>query len=294
MAAAGCDAVVAECAPAASIPSRPPDHARSRDARDCPPARFPRGSPCTRSPRRWPWPWYSPWRRRRPAPTTGSRSSRPPTSPTRRRRSTRPYHFGSQGPGDVFSNHASHTNRLVPVYVFGRKADLGAVTGKNSLYRDPAKIKALYGVPPREHRQPRGRVRRPERPLPGPDATPSRGGSSTCSSSGSTASTGRPPRPPRSSRPGKVYTAGKGSGLIFQDYTADGSAQFGYFVTSPTHDKNTPDVDAQTVAIPRRQPRRRLRRPDRRPEPLDPRPARGKGPGLSQGAVGQRRPTRRA
>ncbi len=37
----------------------------------------------------------------------------------------RAYHFGSQGPGNVFSNHTSHTNRLVPVYVFGKKADLG-------------------------------------------------------------------------------------------------------------------------------------------------------------------------
>src|SRR5262249_53324551 len=57
----------------------------------------------------------------------------------------RAYHFGSQGPGDVFSNHTSHSNRLIPVYVFGHKADLGAVTGKNSLYRDPEKIRALFG-----------------------------------------------------------------------------------------------------------------------------------------------------
>ena len=49
---------------------------------------------------------------------------------------------GSQGPGDVFSNHASHTNRLVPVYLFGKKANLGAVMGANSRYRDPEKIKA--------------------------------------------------------------------------------------------------------------------------------------------------------
>src|SRR5205823_2204178 len=49
---------------------------------------------------------------------------------------------------------------------------------------------------------------------------------------------------------GKVYTEGKGSGLIFQDYTADGTAQYGYVVTSPTHDKNAPDLDAQTVVIP--------------------------------------------
>ena len=62
----------------------------------------------------------------------------------------RAYHFGSQGPGDVFSNHASHTNRLIPFYVFGRKADLGAVTGKNSVYRDADRLKALYGFLP-EH-----------------------------------------------------------------------------------------------------------------------------------------------
>ena len=41
----------------------------------------------------------------------------------------RPYHFGSQGPGDIYTNHTSHSNRLIPVYTFGRKIDLGAVTG---------------------------------------------------------------------------------------------------------------------------------------------------------------------
>ena len=32
---------------------------------------------------------------------------------------TRAYHFGSQGPGDVYSNYGSHSNRMVPVYAFG-------------------------------------------------------------------------------------------------------------------------------------------------------------------------------
>ena len=35
-------------------------------------------------------------------------------------------------------------------------------------------------------------------------------------------------------RTGQVYQEGKGSGLRFQDETAEGSAQFGYVVTSPT------------------------------------------------------------
>ena len=60
----------------------------------------------------------------------------------------RVYHFGSQGPADVFSNHGSHSNRMVPVYVFGRKADLGSVTGENSRYRDAEKVKAVYGFLP--------------------------------------------------------------------------------------------------------------------------------------------------
>src|SRR4051812_18310964 len=63
-------------------------------------------------------------------------------------KASRAYHFGSQGRGDVFSNHASHSNRLIPVYVFGRKAELGTVTGKNSLYRDPERIRKLYGTLP--------------------------------------------------------------------------------------------------------------------------------------------------
>ena len=51
-------------------------------------------------------------------------------------------------------------------------------------------------------------------------------------------------------RQNEPYTEGKGSGLIFQDYDASGTAQYGFVVTSPTHDKNTPDLDAQTVVIP--------------------------------------------
>ena len=49
---------------------------------------------------------------------------------------------------------------------------------------------------------------------------------------------------------GKVYTEGKGSGLVFQDYDAGGTAQYGFVVTSPTHDQNRPDVNTQTIVIP--------------------------------------------
>ena len=129
------------------------------------------------------------------------------------------------------------------------KADLGAVTGENSLYRDPEKIKATYGFLPENtvnpdadyadqsdlYRVQKEAVARGVKHLfivwfDGLDWPTTQAAAIV--------------------KTGKVYTEGKGSGLIFQDYDAGGSAQFGFVVTSPTHDKNTPDVDAQTVVIP--------------------------------------------
>ena len=199
----------------------------------------------------------------------------------------RAYHFGSQGPGDVFSNHTSHTNRLVPVYVFGKKADLGAVMGENSRYRDPEKIKATYGFLPENTVNPRAvyadqsdlyrvqkeAVARGVKHLfivwfDGLDWPTTQAAAIV--------------------KTGKVYTEGKGSGLIFQDYDAGGTAQYGFVVTSPTHDQNRPDVDTQTVVIP---PTSLGGGYDARiagPNPWTLGPLGPEGPRLLQGAVGQR------
>lgn len=45
-----------------------------------------------------------------------------------------------------FSNWTSHSNRLIPVYSFGVRLD--SVDGENSVYRDEARLKALYGQMP--------------------------------------------------------------------------------------------------------------------------------------------------
>ncbi len=166
-----------------------------------------------------------------------------------RQKEGRVYHFGSQGPDSVFSNHVSHSNRLVPVYVFGHKADLGAVTGENSRYRDAEKIKATYGVVPENtlndravyadqsdlYRVQKEAIVRGARHVfivwfDGLDWPTTQAAAIVKS--------------------GKVYTEGKGAGLFFQDYTADGSAQYGFVVTSPTHNKSVQDVDRQLVTIP--------------------------------------------
>jgi alkaline phosphatase len=164
-------------------------------------------------------------------------------------KTARAYHFGSQGPGDVFSNHTSHSNRLVPVYLFGRKGDLGSVMGANSRYRDAEKVRAAYGFLPENtvnpnadyadqsdlHRVQEEAVARGVKHLfiiwfDGLDWPTTQAAAIA--------------------KTGKVYAEGKGSGLVFQDYDAGGAAQYGFVVTSPTHDRNIPDVNAQTVVIP--------------------------------------------
>ena len=161
----------------------------------------------------------------------------------------RAYHFGSQEPADVFSNHTSHTNRLVPVYIFGRKAALSAVTGANSKYRDPEKIKALYGFLPQYTVNPQADYADQSDLYWVQKEAISRGVKHLfivwfdgldwpTTQAAAIVKTGR------------VYTEGKGSGLIFQDYDAGGTAQYGFVVTSPTHENNLPNLDAQTVVIP--------------------------------------------
>ncbi len=161
----------------------------------------------------------------------------------------RAYHFGSQGAGSVFSNHFSHSNRMVGVYAFGRTVDLGSVTGKHSRYRDAAAIRAAYGFMPENTLNPQAEyadqsdlyrvlkdaVARGARHVfiiwfDGLDWPTAQAAAIV--------------------RTGKVYTEGKGSGLFFQDYTADGTAQYGFAVTSPTHDRSIQDIDRQLVTIP--------------------------------------------
>jgi alkaline phosphatase len=161
----------------------------------------------------------------------------------------RAFHFGSQGRGGVFSNHNSHSNRLVPVYTFGQKLDLRPVTRENSRYRDPEKIRSVYGCVPLNtcnpqavyadqsdlYRVQKGAIARGAKHIfivwfDGLDWPTTQAAAIT--------------------KTRKVYTSGKGTGLAFQDYDAGGSAQYGFVVTSPTHDRNLRDVDKQNVTIP--------------------------------------------
>jgi alkaline phosphatase len=162
----------------------------------------------------------------------------------------RVYHFGSQGPGDVFSNHGSHSNRQIPVYAWGKKADLGLIMGAASSYRDPEKLKAIYGYVPENTVNPEAEYA---------DQSEVRKVLESAARKGAKhifivwfdGMDWVPTQAAAISRSRKVYTEGKGAGLIFQDYAAPGSnPQYGWVVTSPTYERSDVDVDEQTVKIP--------------------------------------------
>lgn len=197
----------------------------------------------------------------------------------------RAYHFGSQGSPGAFSNHTSHSNRLVPVYTFGRKLDLGAVTGKNSAYRDPKRVEALYGYLPENTVNPAADYA---------DQSDMRRVMEAAVAAGVKHlfivwfdGTDWPTfQAAAAAKTGKPYREGKGSGLAFQDYDAAGTAAFGALVTSPTHDLNDPDVDRQAVAIPPRSTRGGYDVRFAGPNPWTPGPLAAKAPGYLKGASG--------
>ena len=197
----------------------------------------------------------------------------------------RAYHFGSQGTPGVFSNHASHSNRLVPVYTFGSRLDLSAVTGKNSVYRDPKRLEALYGYLPEHTVNPEAEYADQSDLKSVMDAAVAKGvkhlfivwfdGTDWPTMQAAALA-----------KTGKVYNAGKGSGLVFQDYDAKGTAGFGYAVTSPTHDRNLPDIDAQTVVIPPNSTRGGYDARIAGPNPWTPGPLASQAPGYIKGSSG--------
>lgn len=195
----------------------------------------------------------------------------------------RVYHFGSQGPGDVYSNHGSHSNRLIPVYTWGTKADLGLIMGEASSYRDPEKLKAIYGYVPENTVNPRAEYA---------DQSEIRKVLESAVAKGAKhvfivwfdGMDWPATQAAAIVKSNKIYTEGKGSGLIFQDYAAPGSnPQYGYVVTSPTYDKSDLDVDAQTVKIPANSMKGGYDVQIAGPNPWTPGPLGGQAPGYFKG-----------
>lgn len=169
---------------------------------------------------------------------------------TKKAKKARTWHFGSQGSGDVYSNHGTHSNRLIPVYAFGSRIQLGDVSGPNSLYRDSARVKALYGYDAPNTTNPKAEYFDQTDLYKVQKDAIARGVKHMFIVwfDGMDWNTTQAAAVAKS---GSIYTSGKGSGLIFQDYQAPvnnrSTAQYGFYVTSPSHDDaSNVNVDKQT------------------------------------------------
>jgi alkaline phosphatase len=161
-------------------------------------------------------------------------------------------HWGNDA--ENYTAWGSHSNRLIPLFTFGTRGggggvDLAGYVGKNSAYRDKSKIVDIYGRLPVDTLNPQaeycdqttvGAIQQAgfERGkkhiflvvFDGMDWQTIQAASIH--------------------RLGKVaYESGRGAGLHFQDYNANGSSQFGFTVTSPHNSGTKGNADQQTVTV---------------------------------------------
>ena len=154
-------------------------------------------------------------------------------------------HWGTRP--DRYVEWSNHSNRLIPVYTFGLVLD--SVAGSQSVYRDAARLEALYG------RLPEGTLNAAADYFDQTDVhalqvEAARAGKQriilfvfdgldwTTTRAAAIATTGS-----------VTYAEGRGSGFVFQDYRG-APTDFGACVTSPANDGTTFDVDAQAVKNP--------------------------------------------
>lgn len=156
---------------------------------------------------------------------------------------------------DKYTQWGSHSNRLTPVYTFGTLGagpgiDLTSYTGEHSPYRSAEKLQKIYGYEPADsvvaeadyldqsnlYDLQAAALKAGKKHIilvvfDGMDWVTTRAAAIY-----STGSVG--------------YSGGRGRGLHFLDYTARGTTQFGWMVTSPHNDGTRVDVDSQTVKNP--------------------------------------------
>lgn len=162
-------------------------------------------------------------------------------------------HWGKQP--ERYSSWTTHSNRLIPVYTFGTAGagegiDLTSYTGANSLYRDQTAIRRLYKAESPGSLNPEAEYM---------DQTDIFQLQLAALTAGKkyiflVVFDGMDWDTTRNASIWNLqqvaYTEGRGSGTHFQEYTADGTTQFGFMVTSPHSDGTQVDVNTQRVKNP--------------------------------------------
>jgi len=164
--------------------------------------------------------------------------------------------LGHWGPlPDIYIGWKSHTNRLIPVYTFGTKGagqgiDLADYTGPKSAYRSESALKRIYGRVPTNTLNPEAEYC---------DQT------DLAAIQRAAFAAGRKHvflvifdgmdwqttwAAAIHNRRKLDYRSGRGSGTHFQEYTAGGSTQFGFMVTSPHNEGTKCNVNNQSLLNP--------------------------------------------
>ncbi len=154
-----------------------------------------------------------------------------------------------------YTGWKSHSNRLIPVYTFGTKGggkgvDLSSCSGADSPYRSAAKVRALYGYLPDKTVDPNA-VWMDQTNLADIQRAAADGGKKYIFLFVFDGMDWQTTRAAAIWNQKKVsYSEGPGQGTHFQNFTAGGTAQFGFMVTSAHNQGTDVDVNAQTVKNP--------------------------------------------
>ena len=156
--------------------------------------------------------------------------------------------WGHWGPNtEKYSSWVTHSNRLVPIYIFG--GNLNAVAGENSPYRSEDKLSKLYGKVPQNTLNPRAEYF-DQTAVHTLQQQAIAGGKKKVVLFVFDGMDWQTTRAAAISKQGVVsYEAGKGTGLAFQDYNK-AESDFGFFVSSPHNNGTVIDVNKQTVRNP--------------------------------------------
>lgn len=162
-------------------------------------------------------------------------------------------HWGADP--DNYVAWGTHSNRLIPVYTFGTLGggpgvDLTSYEGANSPYRNAAALQKIYGRLPSNTLNPTAEYFDQTNVFDIQKAAIAAGKKHIflVIFDGMDWQSTRNAAIVKSKH--VTYGVGRGNGLHFQDYTAGGTTQFGFFCTAPHNEGTKNDVDKQTVLNP--------------------------------------------
>jgi alkaline phosphatase len=162
-------------------------------------------------------------------------------------------HWGNDP--DKYTAWGSHSNRLIPVYTFGTAGagpgvDLHSYTGEHSPYRSAEGVSRIYGRVPTNTVNPAANYADQTNmaDLQRAAVTAGKKHIFLVVFDGMDWQTTQAAAIYKSGRVG--YREGRGTGLHWLDYTADGTSQYGYFVASPLNEGTKTDVDRQALVNP--------------------------------------------